>query len=584
MPAANLGTILNGRTALRGLALVALLMACVPATEAHGAAVTSLALYSDSGDFIGRGQPRVFTAENSTLVVRGDASDLELTARTTDGTNQTWDFAFAAPRGESLRVGVYDDAERAAFRDQSRPGIDIGGDGRGCSSPEGRFEVKDIGVANGTVERLWIVFEQHCGLPASYGEIRLNQPVPDGSERVTPSIVRWPADDVGRTGQTVPVAVEAAAPTTFGPASVIGADGAAFPLVRDDCAGRSLAAGDSCQAWVRLDRTRPGTRLAELRFPHSRGQVSVPLEGWSYGGVTSVEMRSDEGDFVGQGMNWVYDTGNAFLGAGGSGQHVQFSVNAANRDSWSGDFAPPPGGTLAAGHYAGAQRYAYRGASPGLEVSGKGRGCNVLDGDFTIREIALDRYERVQRFAAEFVQHCERKQPALRGKFSFREGDRTPGAPWMPARVAALGADGDGSNPSGGGSSGADSPAGRQGSSVVSRARLILRGRALRVTRAGRVPITLRCPTGQAPCQGTVAMSARRSTSAANSASPMSRKRAFNISAGHRLRLKLALTGRSLRAVRRARRIPALLSVRTAGAVAEPPTERRRVKLLAPRR
>jgi hypothetical protein len=103
-------------------------------------------------------------------------------------------------------------AQRAPFREAGRPGIDISGDGRGCNTIEGLFEVKAFDVAaDGTLQRLWIVYEQHCegGESALFGEVRIGVAVPDGA-LVAPGIVRWPASDVGRAGAAVPVTVVAA--------------------------------------------------------------------------------------------------------------------------------------------------------------------------------------------------------------------------------------------------------------------------------------------------------------------------------------------------------------------------------------
>ena len=64
--------------------------------------------------------------------------------------------------GTALTPGVYEMAQRASFAQPGHPGIDIGGDGRGCNTITGRFQVKDYtrdatGVVSATIS-----FEQHC--------------------------------------------------------------------------------------------------------------------------------------------------------------------------------------------------------------------------------------------------------------------------------------------------------------------------------------------------------------------------------------------------------------------------------------
>ncbi len=148
---------------------------------AEAAAATSVVMYSDSGDYIGQGQQRLFTPGNSTINVTGNSGDLYVGV--SGGPNgDGMSMEFAAPTGQTLAPGVYTDAERAPFRTGGHPGMDINGDSRGCNEVAGRFEVKDIATdASGAIQRLWIVYEQHCegGPAALFGEVRIAEPVPE---------------------------------------------------------------------------------------------------------------------------------------------------------------------------------------------------------------------------------------------------------------------------------------------------------------------------------------------------------------------------------------------------------------------
>ena len=87
--------------------------------------------------------------------------------------------------------------------------------------------------------------------------------------------------------------------------------------------------------------------------------------------------------------------------------------SSRTRASWSLDFSAPEG--LALGrHYGGARRYPFTPLN-GLSVSGEGGGCNTLTGRFAILEIAIGSDGAVERFAADFEQHCEDAVPALFG-------------------------------------------------------------------------------------------------------------------------------------------------------------------------
>lgn len=92
-----------------------------------------------------------------------------------------WLVHFAAPSGQPLAPGVYENATRWPFQAPGVSGMDISGDGRGCNMLNGRFEVLEavFGPA-GYVERFHATFEQHCegAEPALRGEIQIVNPPP----------------------------------------------------------------------------------------------------------------------------------------------------------------------------------------------------------------------------------------------------------------------------------------------------------------------------------------------------------------------------------------------------------------------
>jgi hypothetical protein len=407
--------------------------AALPAS-AGAAAADGVVMYSESGDYIGGGQNRVFHPGNAQISVGG--STAYLTVSVSGGNfGDSYSMDFAAPPGETLVPGVYDKAQRAPFRDQTRPGIDIGGSGRGCNEIEGRFEVKDLAVrSDGVLERLWIVYEQHCegGTAALFGEVRLGIGTGEAPAFTAPGIVRWPVSDLGRAGMVVPVTVIATGSVQFGAAAVAGDHQGDFPIRVDDCSGKSLGAGGQCEVWVRFTPTGAGTRTATLRVPDSAGRAQeVSLQGFSYGGRTRLVMTSDSGDYIGGGGSYSYAPENAVMAAGGTRRGVGFGINAASGEDWSGSFSPADGDIIAPGRYTGATRDAFRGSGPGIEVTGNGRGCNTIKGEFTVHEATFDADGRLRTIALDFVQHCEGGTPALRGTWEHRAGDTTQPPPWM---------------------------------------------------------------------------------------------------------------------------------------------------------
>ena len=136
-------------------------------------------------------------------------------------------------------------------------------------------------------------------------------------------------------------------------------------------------------------------------------------------GAWAFEMTGDAGDYITGGRRWVHGPPGDRLTASGGGAVVNLNVDTPD-GSWSVDFAAPQGQQLTAGtRYADATRYPFQDAGAGLSVSGMGRGCNTLTGEFTVQEIAYDTRGVLTRFKASFEQHCEGGASAARGTIEF---------------------------------------------------------------------------------------------------------------------------------------------------------------------
>jgi hypothetical protein len=135
---------------------------------------------------------------------------------------------------------------------------------------------------------------------------------------------------------------------------------------------------------------------------------------------TSLTMTSDIGDYIGLGQPYFYDTSTGAFSASTDPSHQAVSVSYTGGSHWWYlDFAALQGLPLDPGLYTGATRYPFQlPAQPGLNVSGDGRGCNTLTGDFRVRT-ATFAGTTVIAFWAEFEQHCEGARPALRGDLRF---------------------------------------------------------------------------------------------------------------------------------------------------------------------
>jgi hypothetical protein len=139
-------------------------------------------------------------------------------------------------------------------------------------------------------------------------------------------------------------------------------------------------------------------------------------------------MDSEPGNYIGQGQEWYYtpDTADFFASQIGNGSFNGVYIYLLNIDpsgSWFLNFTAPAGTELTVGEYPGATRYPFNDPDePGLSISGMGRGCNTLTGNFYVHEITFGPGNTVEAFGATFEQHCEGGHPALFGEIRFNAG------------------------------------------------------------------------------------------------------------------------------------------------------------------
>ncbi len=134
----------------------------------------------------------------------------------------------------------------------------------------------------------------------------------------------------------------------------------------------------------------------------------------------SFAFSGDEGDWISGGQSYAYSTASQDrmdISADTANNSVRLGLDGANGDWWSLDLAAPSGETLAPGTYTGATRHPFNEPTePGLSLSGNGRGCNTLTGEFTIADVEFGPQGYVKKLDATFEQHCEGGTTASRGE------------------------------------------------------------------------------------------------------------------------------------------------------------------------
>jgi hypothetical protein len=131
--------------------------------------------------------------------------------------------------------------------------------------------------------------------------------------------------------------------------------------------------------------------------------------------VSYLRVISSKGDYIGQGKAYAYP-GDA-LAVRRNDRGVNISVGGPF--GWRISFGAPHGRFLEVGQYLDAKRYPFSGASPGIEFTGEGRGCNQISGEFVVWELEFKGNE-VAKLAIDFIQRCETKMPPLYGRLRYQ--------------------------------------------------------------------------------------------------------------------------------------------------------------------
>jgi len=408
------------KTLLRTL-LIAIL-ALAPSIS-HAAKQTILVLNSQPGDYIGQGLQHTFRPADGTFTVTTTYnSGIQVSF---SGGGEFWSLDFGPPSTQKFVPNEYEGAQRFAFHSPTKPGMDVSGDGRGCNTDVGRFLLSDIAFnVDGTVARLALDFEQHCGgaVPALYGSIRYNSSltlVPrfgvgdatalkgnfgqsDGSLIVSLSTPNPSAATVQYTtadGSALQgVDYVATTGTVSFPANVT-SETIAIPilgdrLIRGNKSFRVLLSNPSGAAL--------GDKTAYVKILDPNGPVTV------------LSMFGQPGDYISPGSLVQTVADGIFTPSRNFDNGV--NVTLQSLDGWETDFAAPNQAILTAGTYLNAQRFPFQAAGiPGLSVYGAGRGCNTLTGNFTVTQASYDSTGKVRHFGADFEQHCEGGTPGLFG-------------------------------------------------------------------------------------------------------------------------------------------------------------------------
>lgn len=450
--------------AVLALACLSLAVGLVAPAAARASAESSLTMFNDRPD---PALETTFTPQDSSVTASTMFSGGAKVEARRSGSQDLYSVDFTGPSDAPLHTGVYDDAvEIGTDPPQGRPGIAFyRPDGR-CADMRGRFEVRDIARrADGSIERLWVVYEVRCvtelesGGFATFGEVRVGMPGPAGPATSTPAVARWPQNYPAQPRSVVPVTVSASAEARIGTVSVAGRDASDYAVAQDGCSGTTLPGGGSCQVLVSFKPSAAATRQAILRIPGAR---DVQLQGWEPGGVTRVRLHGVPNDGVTRGRELDFTPPSSTFRIRGKPFSATIFVVDPSGQQWEGDFAAGCDRPLAPGRYTGVTRYPFRCDAPTMDVTGP-YGCNGLTGEFTVRDARFDPDGRPTILGVDFKMKCNGDEYAeFSGSFDFRAGDTVPPAPWMVDGAGPSSLPGD-PEPAPGGTAGPSAPLGGPG-------------------------------------------------------------------------------------------------------------------------
>ena len=146
--------------------------------------------------------------------------------------------------------------------------------------------------------------------------------------------------------------------------------------------------------------------------------------------TTALFLDSQPGDYIGQGVHRTLTPSDGTFSASRNprnGVNLVFAPQGMPGDFWFLEFAARGNVRLVVGVYGSAAMYPTAPLTA-LSVSGAGHSCGAITGRYVVLEAVYRTDGSVERFAADFEQHCNDTLPALFGAIRYNStiSDLTP--------------------------------------------------------------------------------------------------------------------------------------------------------------
>lgn len=381
--------------------------------------VTLLYLQSAPGEDIGQGITQTITPLMAAFTAGTMTGENGIGIQLDGGSAYEWTLSFTAPQGETLQTGGdYDSAQRYPFQGPVSPGLDVDGDGLGCNTVKGSFQVLDVQAdGSGKITSFAADFTQYCDndTVGLRGMIRYNSTVPLSQPAADPG----PMQSVGE-GTTV---------TLDGSQSVGGVGATISSYQWTQLSGPTVTLSSSSSAaptFTSPDVPQGGATLVfQLTVTNSLGEsttqdVTVHVVNPS-DPATGMYLQSRTSTGASALQTLYSPLVGAFTATTNASQGLLTVAYDSGSDWLSLLFRGPGGQPLQMGIYpVTGYIYPLSTSAPGFEASGSITGCQTVNaGEFDVLQVAYDGSGNVTQFAADFTVYCDSSPYALHGKIRY---------------------------------------------------------------------------------------------------------------------------------------------------------------------
>ena len=370
---------------------------------------TRLDIQGEPGDYISQGQNYSYIPPVTEFTAQTDTTSGVTLFLSAPPAGNFWTLRFSAPEGQPLAPGFYADAIRAPFN-TTVPGLSIDGQGRGCNTLTGLFEIKRLDIGpDGALRSIWARFEQHCEsmTPGLTGEIRINAyadlavTAPLHRSTVVGDVVTFPVSAISASGSAITLRVASSLP-----------EGADFI---------DYGNGTGTFTWRPSSPLGPTHIVFEARDAAGHVDYSTTLLSAGDRVLTSATLFSDPGDPVGEGADRAFTADQIvpLFDPANDPNLISFQLAAGLGSNYYLTFRASDGGRIVPGAYEGATGGFHVPGTPTLVVASTHIGCGFVTGRFEVVEATYDDHGLLTSFDSYFSQNCGSSGPAITGEIRW---------------------------------------------------------------------------------------------------------------------------------------------------------------------